>query len=110
MTFAQFLFVSIDKLFDHSQNDIKMLKFKDVNFEIETDVPYGPTEAEKLDTYYVKKDGDAKYPVFFYIHGGGLSRETKSTDAGLRDGRQTKASSSSTSTMRLVRKNFSQTA
>lgn len=83
MTFAQFLFVSIDKLFDHSQNDIKMLKFKDVNFEIETDVPYGPTEAEKLDTYYVKKDGDAKYPVFFYIHGGGFVAGDKKYRRGL---------------------------
>lgn len=110
MTFAQFLFVSIDKLFDHSQNDIKMLKFKDVNFEIETDVPYGPTEAEKLDTYYVKKDGDAKYPVFSTYTAADLSPGDKKYRRGLARGRQTKASSSSTSTMRLVRKNFSQTA
>lgn len=83
MTFAQFLFVAIDKLFDHSQNDIKMLKFKDVNFEIETDVPYGTAEMEKLDTYYVKKDGDEKYPVFFYIHGGGFVAGDKKYRRGL---------------------------
>ncbi len=72
MTFAQFLFLAIDKLFDGSQNNRKMLRFKDVKFEIETDIAYGSDEAEKLDTYFLKKDTDEKYPVFFYIHGGGF--------------------------------------
>ena len=36
MTFAQFLFVAIDKLFDGGQNKKKMLRFKDVKFEIES--------------------------------------------------------------------------
>ncbi len=72
MTFAQFLFVAIDKLFDHGQNKIKMLKFKGVDFIIEKDVPYADGDSCKLDTYYVKKEGDVKYPVFFYIHGGGF--------------------------------------
>ena len=40
MTFAQFLFVAIDKMFDRSQNNKKMLRFKDVKFEIETDIAY----------------------------------------------------------------------
>ena len=72
MTFAQFLFVAIDKLFDGAQNNKKMLRFKDVKFEVETDIAYGKDDAEKLDTYFVKKDGNEKYPVFFYIHGGGF--------------------------------------
>ncbi len=72
MTFAQFLFVAIDKLFDHGQNGIKMLKFKDVDFTIEKDIPYAEGDSCKLDTYFVKKDSDEKYPVFFYIHGGGF--------------------------------------
>ena len=71
MTFAQFLFVAIDKLFDGSQNKKKMLRFKNVKFEIEKDIVYGKDDVEKLDTYYVKKEGNDKYPVFFYIHGGG---------------------------------------
>ena len=72
MTFPTFLFVAIDKLFDGGQNKKKMLRFKDVKFEIETDIPYTEGEYCKLDTYYVKKDNDEKYPVFFYIHGGGF--------------------------------------
>lgn len=83
MTFAQFLFVAIDKLFDHGQNKIKMLKFKDVKFEIENDIPYGEGENCKLDTYYVKKDSDEKYPVFFYIHGGGFVAGDKYHRRGL---------------------------
>lgn len=83
MTFAQFLFVAIDKLFDHGQNSIKMLKFKDVNFEIEKDIPYAEGDSCKLDTYYVKKDGDEKYPVFFYIHGGGFVAGDKYRRRGL---------------------------
>ena len=83
MTFAQFLFVAIDKLFDGGQNKKKMLRFKDVKFEIETDVPYTEGEYCKLDTYYVKKDSDEKYPVFFYIHGGGFVAGDKYHRRGL---------------------------
>ena len=50
MTFAQFLFLAIDKLFDGAQNNKKMLRFKDVKFEVETDIAYGKDDAEKLDT------------------------------------------------------------
>ena len=46
MTFAQFLFVAIDKLFDGAQNNKKMLRFKDVKFEVETDIAYGKDDAE----------------------------------------------------------------
>lgn len=83
MTFAQFLFVAIDKMFDRSQNNKKMLRFKDVKFEIETDIAYDNDDACKLDTYYVKKDGNEKYPVFFYIHGGGFVAGDKHYRRGL---------------------------
>ncbi len=83
MTFAQFLFVAIDKLFDGAQNNKKMLRFKDVKFEVETDIAYGKDGAEKLDTYFIKKDGNEKYPVFFYIHGGGFVAGDKHYRRGL---------------------------
>lgn len=83
MTFAQFLFVAIDKLFDGAQNNKRMLRFKDVKFDIETDIAYGTDDAEKLDTYVVKKDSDEKYPVFFYIHGGGFVAGDKHYRRGL---------------------------
>lgn len=83
MTFAQFLFVAIDKMFDHGQNKIKMLKFKDVDFQIENDIAYGEGDSCKLDVYYVKKNSDEKYPVFFYIHGGGFVAGDKYRRRGL---------------------------
>ncbi len=83
MSLATTLFIAIDKMFDKSQNEKKMLKFKDVDFEIELDIPYGETEKEKLDIYYVKKEGDEKYPVFFEIHGGGFVAGDKHHRRGL---------------------------
>lgn len=83
MTFAQFLFVCVDKFCDRSQNDKKMLKFKDVNFDINTDIAYGDSEMEKLDTYCVKREDGEKYPVFFYIHGGGFVAGDKHYRRGL---------------------------
>ncbi len=73
MTLGQFLFVAIDKLFDRTQNEKKMLKFKDLPIEVEKDIVYDEScEACKLDTYFVPKADGEKYPVFFYIHGGGF--------------------------------------
>lgn len=83
MTFAQFLFVVVDKMFDRAQNEKKMLKFKDVDFQIEKDIPYAEDKACRLDTYFVKKDNDEKYPVFFYIHGGGFVAGDKHYRRGL---------------------------
>lgn len=83
MTLAKFLFVAIDKLFDRAQNEKKMLKFKDVDFEIQTDIPYGDGESCKLDTYAVKRQDDEKYPVFFCIHGGGFVAGDKYRRRGL---------------------------
>lgn len=83
MTLAKFLFVAIDKMFDRSQNEKKMLKFKEVAFEEEKDVAYGETEHEKLDICYIKHEGDEKYPVFFEIHGGGFVAGDKRHRRGL---------------------------
>ncbi len=73
MTLPQFLFIAIDKLFDRGQNEKKMLKLKEVPFEIEKDIVYDEScDSCKLDTYFVPKAEGEKYPVFFYIHGGGF--------------------------------------
>ncbi len=83
MTLAQFLFVAIDKMYDKSQNEKKMLKFEGVTFEEEKDIAYGETANEKLDTYYVKRTDGEKYPVFFEIHGGGFVAGDKCHRRGL---------------------------
>ncbi len=73
MSLQSFLFVAIDKLYNPFQNERKMTKFKDVDFEIKTDIVYDTSapEACKLDTYRVK-GLKGKLPVLFYIHGGGF--------------------------------------
>ena len=73
MSLQSFLFVAIDKLYNPFQNERKMTKFKDVDFEIKTDIVYDTSapEACKLDTYRVK-GLEGKLPVLFYIHGGGF--------------------------------------
>ena len=73
MSLQSFLFVAIDKLFNPYQNERKMTKFKDVDFDIMTDIVYDESspEACRLDTYVVK-GGEGKRPVLFYIHGGGF--------------------------------------
>lgn len=73
MSLQSFLFVAIDKLYNPFQNERKMTKFKDVEFDIRTDIVYDESapDACKLDTYRVK-GGKGKLPVLFYIHGGGF--------------------------------------
>lgn len=73
MSLQSFLFVAIDKLYNPFQNERKMTKYKDVDFVVTKDIVYDASapDAGKLDTYYVKKES-GKYPVFFYIHGGGF--------------------------------------
>ena len=70
MSIATKLFKAIDVLFDHSQNKRMKNRYKDVKFVVEKDISYAEDEACRLDTYCVKRDG--KYPVMFYIHGGGF--------------------------------------
>ncbi|MEG1663206.1 MAG: hypothetical protein RR338_04390 [Clostridia bacterium] len=72
MNFAKVVFVAVDKLFNHQQNERKTTKYKDVEFVVEKDIVYDNADPKacNLDTYYVKKEG--KYPVLFYIHGGGF--------------------------------------
>ena len=74
MSLQSFLFVAIDKLYNPFQNERKMTKFKDVEFDIKTDIVYDTSspEACKLDTYRVKGQSGKKLPVLFYIHGGGF--------------------------------------
>ena len=74
MSLQSFLFVAIDKLYNPFQNERKMTKFKDVEFDIKTDIVYDTSspEACKLDTYCVKGQSGKKLPVLFYIHGGGF--------------------------------------
>lgn len=83
MTFAEFLFVAIDKLFDGGQNKKKMLKFKGVDFNEEKDIAYGESESEKLDIFYLKRPEGEKYPVMFLIHGGGFVAGDKHYRRGL---------------------------
>ncbi len=71
MGLATTVFLAIDKLFDGQQNNRKCVAFKDVDFNVEKDIPFGDASACRLDTYHVKNNGE-KYPVFFYIHGGGF--------------------------------------
>lgn len=83
MTFAEFLFVAIDKLFDRGQNKNKVLKFKGIQFEEEKDIAYGEGEKEKLDLCYIKREDGEKYPVMFLIHGGGFVAGDKYRRRGL---------------------------
>lgn len=72
MSFARTAFVAIDYLYDGPQNNRRQTKFKDVDFVIKKDIVYDKSAPEDcvLDTYCVKREG--KYPVLFYIHGGGF--------------------------------------
>lgn len=83
MTLSEFLFLAIDKLFDRGQNKIKMLKFKDLDFNEEKDIAYGEGESEKLDTYHLTRPEGEKYPVMFLIHGGGFVAGDKYRRRGL---------------------------
>ncbi|MCM1305920.1 MAG: alpha/beta hydrolase [Bacteroides sp.] len=83
MTFAEFLFVAIDKICDRGQNKKKIVKFKGVDFNEELDVAYGESESEKLDLYYLKRPEGEKYPVMFLIHGGGFVAGDKHYRRGL---------------------------
>lgn len=83
MTFAEGLFVAIDKICDGGQNKKKMLKFKGIDFNEEKDIAYGECESEKLDTYHIKRNDGEKYPVMFLIHGGGFVAGDKYRRRGL---------------------------
>ena len=71
MSIATTLFKAIDVLFDHLQNGRRRHVYKDVDFVTEKDVRYHNDDSCCLDTYFVKKDS-GKYPILFYIHGGGF--------------------------------------
>lgn len=73
MSFARTAFVAIDYLFDAPQNNRRCTRFKNVEFVVDKDIVYDKSAPEDctLDTYYVKRK-EGKYPVLFYIHGGGF--------------------------------------
>ena len=71
MSIATTIFKAIDVLFDHPQNKRRKNYYKDVDFIVEKDISYHDDEACRLDTYFVKNDV-GRYPVMFYIHGGGF--------------------------------------
>ena len=71
MSIAKRLFRAVDYFFDRPQNGRRKSFYKDVDFVVCKDISYHDDPICKLDTYCVKKD-EGKYPVMFYIHGGGF--------------------------------------
>lgn len=71
MSIAKTIFKGIDVIFDFPQNKSRKNAYKGVDFVVEKDVPYFDNDDCRLDTYYLKKP-EGKYPVMFYIHGGGF--------------------------------------
>ena len=71
MSIATSLFKAIDVIFDFPQNKSRKKAYKGVDFVVEKDIPYFDNDACRLDTYHLEK-ADGKYPVMFYIHGGGF--------------------------------------
>ena len=71
MSIATSLFKAIDVIFDFPQNKSRKKAYKGVDFIVEKDIPYFDNDACRLDTYHLEK-ADGKYPVMFYIHGGGF--------------------------------------
>ncbi len=83
MSFARTLFVAIDYLYNAPQNNTRYTRFKNVDFIVNKDIVYDESAPDvcKLDTYCVKREG--KYPVLFYIHGGGFVAGDKKYRRGL---------------------------
>ena len=71
MSIAKRLFRAVDYFFDRPQNGRRKSFYKDVDFVVCKDISYHDDPICKLDTYCVKKY-EGKYPVMFYIHGGGF--------------------------------------
>ena len=71
MSIATSLFKAIDVIFDSPQNKSRKNVYKGVDFVVEKDIPYFDNDACRLDTYHIEK-ADGKYPVMFYIPGGGF--------------------------------------
>ena len=71
MSIAKRLFKTVDVVFDRPQNGRRKSFYKGVDFVVSKDIQFYDDPICKLDTYHVKRD-DGKYPVMFYIHGGGF--------------------------------------
>ena len=72
MSFQKHFFVAVDKLMDGAQNRRVRKKLQGRGYEVSKDIVYDGSapQACLLDTCVVPSGG--KYPVMFYVHGGGF--------------------------------------
>lgn len=78
MTFAKFVFLVIDKLFDPQQNPRKKTNQLTEGLVVEKDIVYDERYPDvKLDTYVKPREDGKPYPVIMEIHGGGFSAGDK---------------------------------
>ncbi|MEG2453821.1 MAG: alpha/beta hydrolase, partial [Clostridia bacterium] len=73
---AVVIFKAIDKLFNPSQNRRRLTKEYSKDIKVDYSISYDKDKACTLDTY-VKPCNKNKYPVLFYVHGGGFTAGDK---------------------------------
>lgn len=78
MTFAKFVFLVIDKLFNPSQNPHGRTKQNMKGLTVQKDIVFDERYPDqKLDTYVKPREDGKPYPVIMEIHGGGFSAGDK---------------------------------
>ena len=72
MRLQKHFFIAVDKLMDGAQNRRVRKKLQGRGYEVSKDIVYDGSapQACLLDTCVVPSGG--KYPVMFYVHGGGF--------------------------------------